>query len=612
MPAIRHFTPTLLHEVSQRVNGGVCCFDPNNAELRDAFLGALAKSQRRYGVKVLAFHFTNNHYNGLFQIPSAGKFSRFLAHFHAGLAAAYHRVCRTDGKLWGYMTWNPVATDERSVCKRLKYIMGQAVAEGLVSHPGRFPGASSVDWMLNGAPLVGTVFDGTRRCRDRRRKAGPDVMDGYVERLNVQMTPPDCWASLPDDALRVRYRRLADELAGLPATDRRRCHHVDNKSKITIASPTSAYRLSPVTPKLPDAPTVHVRRPRILAVDPAEVAAYETAYAKIVATYRFENDYWLQKIRRRAGSVRFGALNLPADTLVGTMPFNPRARPHRARQHPQRPGGPKVSESAQRAARRLVHASADSVIPSRAFTAAESRGGRDRRSPAAAVPSFTNVDCSAPENLRRLKASAVRDVVPGASPSFVVPERPPMSMNPGLSKDGSVHVTDEIYNTRISTLGAILTLVGTSFLLWRSMDSPLRLVSFSIYGFGVLSVFVTSALHHGVDGSPRTNHILRQLDYFAIFLMIAGTYTPFCLLLVKSALGTRVLALVWTLAFAGIASKALYPELPKWATLAMTIGMGWLAVLLVEPMYTALPVQGLVYLLVGGLFFTIGGVGAEK
>ena len=78
--------------------------------------------------------------------------------------------------------------------------------------------------------------------------------------------------------------------------------------------------------------------------------------------------------------------------------------------------------------------------------------------------------------------------------------------------------------------------------------------------------------------------------------------------LVKSTLGTRVLTLVWTLAVAGIASKALYPELPKWATLAMTIGMGWLAVLLVEPMYASLPVQGLVYLLVGGLFFTIGGL----
>ena len=183
-----------------------------------------------------------------------------------------------------------------------------------------------------------------------------------------------------------------------------------------------------------------------------------------------------------------------------------------------------------------------------------------------------------------------------------------MSMHPGLSKDGSVHVTDEVYNTRISTFGAVLTLVGTSFLLWRSMGSPVRLISFSVYGLGVLSVFVTSALHHGVDGSPRTNHILRQLDYFAIFLMIAGTYTPFCLLLVKSTLGTRVLTLVWTLAVAGIASKALYPELPKWATLAMTIGMGWLAVLLVEPMYASLPVQGLVYLLVGGLFFTIGGL----
>ncbi len=180
---------------------------------------------------------------------------------------------------------------------------------------------------------------------------------------------------------------------------------------------------------------------------------------------------------------------------------------------------------------------------------------------------------------------------------------------PPLSKDGSVHVTDEVWNTRISSLGALLTIVGVSFLMWRAsaVASPVRVWSFLIYGIGTLSVFVTSALHHGFHGTPRQNFLLRQADYLSIFLMIAGSFTPFCLILVPGPLGSGVLALVWLLALGGIASKALYPDLPKWATLAMTIGMGWVAVVLVKPVYAALQVPGLVTLATGGAFFTVGG-----
>jgi hemolysin III len=117
-----------------------------------------------------------------------------------------------------------------------------------------------------------------------------------------------------------------------------------------------------------------------------------------------------------------------------------------------------------------------------------------------------------------------------------------------------------------------------------------------------------------VNGSPRTNHLLRQLDYFAIFVMIAGTFTPFCLLLGKSRLSTQVLELVWALAVVGIVSKAMYPALPKWVTLALALGMGWLALLLVEPIYAAIHLEGALALAGGGVFFTIGGVifGLEK
>ena len=189
-------------------------------------------------------------------------------------------------------------------------------------------------------------------------------------------------------------------------------------------------------------------------------------------------------------------------------------------------------------------------------------------------------------------------------------------MTPTLSKDGSVHVTDEVYNTWLSILGAVLTVFGTAHLLWRSYAAGSRLhaLCFLVYGLTVLSVFVTSALHHGVNGSLKTNHVLRQLDYCAVFLMIAGTFTPFCLLLVKGSLGTRILALIWSLTALGIATKLLYPELPRWATVVITVAMGWLGLMIAEPVYQAIHWQGLAGLIVGGVFFTVGGVifGAER
>ena len=91
---------------------------------------------------------------------------------------------------------------------------------------------------------------------------------------------------------------------------------------------------------------------------------------------------------------------------------------------------------------------------------------------------------------------------------------------PRLSKDGSVHITDEIYNTLISSLGAILSLVGGTFLVYRAQGAGhfWHVLGFSVYGMGLVNTFASSALHHGVNGSPKTNHLLRQLDYFAIFI----------------------------------------------------------------------------------------------
>jgi hemolysin III len=178
-----------------------------------------------------------------------------------------------------------------------------------------------------------------------------------------------------------------------------------------------------------------------------------------------------------------------------------------------------------------------------------------------------------------------------------------------LSKDGSTRATDEFYNTLISLTGAGLALIGSIRLVWMAVaaDKPWHIWSFSIYGVSLVCLFIASALHHGVDGSEKLNLRFRQIDYYAIFTMIAGTFTPFCLILFRNRLGYSVLGLVWFLAIFGIFLKAVFPHLPKWISTSLYLLMGWLAVVLVKAVYQAVP-WGFVGLAVGGFFFSVGAV----
>ncbi len=184
------------------------------------------------------------------------------------------------------------------------------------------------------------------------------------------------------------------------------------------------------------------------------------------------------------------------------------------------------------------------------------------------------------------------------------------TMNPPRSKDGSLHVTDEVWNTIISSLGALLSLVGVILMVKhaKAVAPASHVWALAIYGFGLINMFLSSALHHGIHGSPKTNHYLWLYDYFSISLMIAGTFTPFCVIVVKNALGWTVLGLIWTLALLGIALKGFFPHVPRWIMTSLFIGMGWTSLLIVKPLYQAMHWQGFSLLLLGGLFYTVGGL----
>jgi hemolysin III len=181
-------------------------------------------------------------------------------------------------------------------------------------------------------------------------------------------------------------------------------------------------------------------------------------------------------------------------------------------------------------------------------------------------------------------------------------------MEQPLSKDGSVHVTDEVFNTWSAGFGALLGAIGTVFLVLKGVRAGQEgaVLGFSIYGVGLVAMFLSSALHHGVNGSPRTNHLLRELDYYAIFVMIAGTFTPFCLVLMRDTLGWTVLGLIWVLAVSGIVLKLLWPKVPSWLLTSLFIGMGWLGVLIAQPVYQAIQWEGMSVLVLGGLAYSVG------
>ncbi|MGZ4375511.1 MAG: PAQR family membrane homeostasis protein TrhA [Gaiellaceae bacterium] len=123
-----------------------------------------------------------------------------------------------------------------------------------------------------------------------------------------------------------------------------------------------------------------------------------------------------------------------------------------------------------------------------------------------------------------------------------------------------------------------------------------------VYGMALAAMFGASALYHRINWSERPRRWMRRLDHSAIFLMIAGTYTPFCLLVLSQPLGLIVLAVVWGGAFAAGAINFAWIDAPKWATAAVGIALGWISIVALPQM----PGLEAILLGIGGLFYTVG------
>lgn len=164
----------------------------------------------------------------------------------------------------------------------------------------------------------------------------------------------------------------------------------------------------------------------------------------------------------------------------------------------------------------------------------------------------------------------------------------------------------ERFNSISHLVGAVFALIGATVMvtLAGAEGSALRIVSFTIYGITLFLLYLFSTLYHSLRG--RAKNIFRMLDHQAIYLLIAGTYTPFTLLALKGATGWWMFGAVWSLALIGMILDSLPHKGPRILALIIYLGMGWLVLFALDPLIAALPAGGFWWLLAGGLFYTVG------
>ncbi|MEO6864213.1 MAG: hemolysin III family protein [Gemmatimonadaceae bacterium] len=168
----------------------------------------------------------------------------------------------------------------------------------------------------------------------------------------------------------------------------------------------------------------------------------------------------------------------------------------------------------------------------------------------------------------------------------------------------------EPVNALTHLLGAGLAAVGLIVLLLNgaSNGSTRQIVAFAIFGSSLVLLYATSGIYHSLNLSERGLAALRRLDHMMIYVLIAGTYTPMCLVLLKGRLGVGLLIAVWSIALIGIAQKLVWMRAPRWFSTSLYLGMGWAAVIVARPLLLAAPVGFLVWIITGGIFYSVGGV----
>lgn len=177
--------------------------------------------------------------------------------------------------------------------------------------------------------------------------------------------------------------------------------------------------------------------------------------------------------------------------------------------------------------------------------------------------------------------------------------------NNTLSKTKAIFV--EVLNALTHGIGTVLSIVGLVLLLLKGIDlsSPSAIVAYSIYGASLILLFLNSTLYHSLSFT-KFKDFFQRLDHSAIYLLIAGTYTPYLIIAIGGKLGLTFLILVWGLAFFGIFFEVFqinkYPRLSTF----MYLGLGWLGIFIIYPLIQSIEITGVALLGLGGVVYSLG------
>jgi len=183
-----------------------------------------------------------------------------------------------------------------------------------------------------------------------------------------------------------------------------------------------------------------------------------------------------------------------------------------------------------------------------------------------------------------------------------------IKMNANISSNKSYTKREEILNAYSHMIGIIIVCLGTGCLVTLSVltGSVTKIISVVIYGLSMITLYCASTLYHLIENKGAKEK-LKVFDHASIYLLIAGTYTPFLLINLQGALGATLFIIVWSIALMGIIAKVFFLNKFKKISLAVYLFMGWIIIFAVKPLIHSINMTGLVFIILGGLFYS-GGV----
>lgn len=167
-------------------------------------------------------------------------------------------------------------------------------------------------------------------------------------------------------------------------------------------------------------------------------------------------------------------------------------------------------------------------------------------------------------------------------------------------------------NALTHLIGGILSVFGIIAMFWliiaENNVTSLTVISVLAFGMGLICLYFTSFTYHASLGSEEKVLHLRKLDHSMVFILIAGSYTPFCLLCLTGTMRMVMMLAIWGVALVGIVLKVAWIQMPRWLGTALYIFLGWFALFVLVPLYYALSLAGFLLLVGGGVMYTVGGV----